>query len=310
MAKQPTFKPTPVLPPGVQPTFKNPGPVKPPAPPSFESQLKGAQRDAYLALNTLFTSFGLGSLSSKIFDYVKNGYSADTISILLQDTPEYKKRFIGNEARRKAGLNVLSPAEYIATENSYRQIMSQGGMPKGFYDSNEDFAKFIGNDMSPTELKERVDIATQASILGPPEFRSALKQMGLSDGDMAAYWLDPKKALPYLAKFAATAQIGAEALERGFSFDQRYAENLAQQGITAEQAASGYAQIGDEFQQLQTLGSIYGRAWTQRTAEEEQFRGGIGSGNLRRGLIAQEEGAFSGSAGTARAGLAQRGGMR
>lgn len=275
-----------------------------------QDYLKGSQRDAYMALKTLFDSFGLGSLSGKIFDYVKSGYSADTISILLQDTPEYKKRFAGNEARRKAGLNVLSPSEYIATENSYRQIMSQAGMPKGFYDSSEDFAKFIGNDMAPTELKERVDMATQASILGPPEFRKALKQMGLSDGDMAAYWLDQKRALPFLAKFSATAALGAEALERGFAFDVAYAENLASQGITAEQAATGYSRIGQEFSTLQSLGNIYGRAWTQRQAEEEEFRGAAGPNSLRRDLVARERGSFSGAAGAARAGLAQRGGMR
>lgn len=294
------------------PTFNMPTPtfVKPPKAGDFASFLKGDQRDAFVAISNLFNTYGLGSLAGKIYDYVKNGYSADTITILLQETPEYKKRFAGNEARRKAGLNVLSPAEYIATENSYRQIMSQAGLPKGFYDSTEDFAKFIGNDMAPTELKERVDLATQATILGPPEFRRALKQMGLSDGDMTAYWLDQSRALPHLAKFAATAQIGAEALERGFAFDRRYAENLATQGVTAEQAAQGYAQIGQEFGTLSSLGNIYGRAWTQRQAEEEQFRGSAASTSLRRDLISRERGSFSGATGAARGGLAQRGGMR
>src|SRR5213075_88659 len=100
----------------------------------YEKLLKGSELDAYLAVNALFKSYGLESLAPKIFDYVKNGYSGDTISILLQDTKEYKARFAGNEARKKAGLPVLSPADYLATEASYKQIMQQAGLPSGFYD--------------------------------------------------------------------------------------------------------------------------------------------------------------------------------
>src|SRR5690606_32920485 len=128
----------------------------------YDKLLTGANRDAYMALNSMFKTYGLGSLASRVYDYVKNGYSADTITVLLQDTPEYKKRFAANEARQKAGLNVLSPAEYISTENSYRQIMRQSGLPAGFYDSTDDFTKWISTDISPTELQSRVDLATQA----------------------------------------------------------------------------------------------------------------------------------------------------
>lgn len=75
----------------------------------YDKLLTGADRDAYLAVNALFKTYGLQSLAGKIYDYVKNGYSSDTISIMLQDTDEYKTRFAGNQARIKAGLPVLSP---------------------------------------------------------------------------------------------------------------------------------------------------------------------------------------------------------
>ena len=277
--------------------------------PAWEKKLSGPQRDAYAAITNLFKGYGLDSLSSKIFDYVKNGYSADTISMLLQETKEYKTRFAGNEARKKAGLNVLSPGEYIAIENSYRQIMSAAGLPKGFYDSTADFAQFIGNDMSPTELKERADLATQATALASPEYKRALKAMGLSDGEMTSYWINQGKALPFLQKTAATAAIGAEALQRGMNFDKAYAENLATQGVTGQEAAQGYAKIAEEFGTLRTLGDIYGSAWTQRMSEEDVFTGGAAS-TARRNLVARERGQFSGSAGAARGGFAQRGGMR
>src|SRR5215475_13221326 len=134
----------------------------------YDKLLTGSNRDAYLALKSVFDSYGLGSLADKIYNYVKNGESADTISIQLQDTPEYKKRFAGNELRKKAGLPVLNPADYLATEASYRQIMQQAGMPSGFYDKPDDFDDWIGKNVSPSEIQSRVDLATQATILSDP----------------------------------------------------------------------------------------------------------------------------------------------
>lgn len=276
----------------------------------YDKLLTGENRDAFMALNSLFKQYGLESLAGKIYDYVKNGYGADTISILLQDTPEYKKRFAANEARLKAGLSVLSPAEYISVENSYRQIMRQSGLPVGFYDQNSDFTNWISGDMSPTELQSRVDLATQATALANPAYKAALKQMGLGDGELAAYFLDQERALPILQKTAATAAIGSEALQRGLAFDQQYASELATAGVSRDQAAQGYARVADEFSDLKTLGQIYGGGWTQRMAEEDVFVGGTGASQQRDKLINRERGSFSGAAGGARAGFAQRGGAR
>jgi|SRR5215216_2530516 len=76
-------------------------------------KLSGAQRDAYLALKSLFDGYGLGTLATKILEFVQNGYSSDTISVLLQETTEYKQRFAGNEKRKAAGLPVLRPGDYL-----------------------------------------------------------------------------------------------------------------------------------------------------------------------------------------------------
>jgi len=276
----------------------------------YDKLLAGTERDAFMAVNALFKNYGLESLAGKIFDYVKNGYSADTISILLQDTSEYKQRFVGNEARKKAGLPVLSPAEYLATEAAYRQVMESAGLPKGFYDSYTDFADFMGKNISPVEIKDRVDMAVRATTLADDNVKKALQQMGIGEGEMVAYWLDKEKSMPFLKKAEMTAQIGAQALSQRLTFDQQYAESLAQRGITGEQAAQGYSAIAAELENMQTLGSIYGEQWNQRTSERAMFEGEAGALALKRRLASQERGAFSGSAGAARGGLAQRGGQR
>jgi len=272
--------------------------------------LTGPNRDAYVALSDLFNSYGLGSLAPKIYDYIKNGYSADTISILLQQTNEYKQRFAGNEARKKAGLPVLSPAEYLSTEASYRQIMESAGLPTGFYDSPTDFTTWIGKNVSPTEIQSRVDLASQATTLSNPSYRQALNQMGISDNQLTAYFLDPTRALPTLQKSAATAAIGAEALQQGLTFDTQYADLLATSGVTQDQARQGYSTIGQTLNQYEALASIYGGQYNQRTAEQATFLGNAEATNEQRKLAGSEVANFGGSAGTGSIGLANAGGAR
>lgn len=276
----------------------------------YDKLLKGTNRDAFMAIKALFKSYGLETLAGKIYDYVKNGYSADTISILLQDTTEYKARFAGNEARIKAGLPVLSAGEYLATEASYRQIMESAGMPIGFYDQSSDFVKWIEKNVSPSEIQSRVDLATQATVLAPASYRQALQQMGISQSEMAAYFLDPTKALPYLQKSAATAAVGAEALQQGLEFDQSYSEQLAMQGVTGAQARQGYAQVAGELGTMQGLGAMYGEQWDQRTSEEAVFNQSADATSKQRKLLSRERGAFAGASGGAKAGLGGRGGAK
>lgn len=276
----------------------------------YDKLLTGTNRDAYLAIKSLFDSYGLGSLADKIYGYVKNGESPDTISILLQDTSEYKTRFAGNEARKAAGLPVLSAAEYLSTESAYRQIMQQAGLPSGFYDQPSDFNNWIGTGVSPTEIQSRVDLATQATILSDPMYRQALNQMGIDNNHLTAYFLDQTKALPYLQKAAATAQAGAEALRQNLSFDQGYAEQLATMGVTADQARQGYQQIAGELGTMGALGTMYGESWDQRTSEGSVFGTDAEAAKKKGRLLSQERGAFQGSTGGARGlgGLTQAGG--
>lgn len=283
---------------------------------NWADQLQGPQRDAFLALQSLFTGYGLGTLAPKIFDYIKQGYGSDTISLLLQDTAEYKQRFAGNEARRRAGLPVLSPAQYLATEQSYRQVLQAAGLPKGFYDSPADFTGWIAGDVSATEIKSRADEAS-AVANGNPQLRDAMKQMyGVSDGDIAAYFLDQSRAEPLLRKQEQAAEIAAAGLQRGFAPSQ-YAEQFAAQGITASQAQQGYGLIAQEYRPMQELAAIYGTSWTQGEAELSTFSPGtLNQGNAQqpgaensaqklRRLASQERAAFAASGGATPGALGQ-----
>lgn len=276
----------------------------------YEKLLTGADRNAYLATQALFKTYGLESLAGKIYDYVKNGYDGATISLLLQDTDEYKTRFAGNELRKKNGLPVISAAEYLATESSFQQIMQAAGLPVGFYDQHSDFTDWIGKNVSPSEIQSRVDLASQATVLANPDYRRALNQMGIRDSDLTAYFLDPQKSLPFLQKNAATAAVGAGAIAHNLTFDQSYSEQLALQGVTSDMARQGYAQIESELDNYKKLGQIYGQDWNQREAEKATFEGDAAAIAKQRGLMSQERGAFGGASGGARAGLGGVGGAR
>lgn len=233
--------------------------------------LTGAQRDAYTALTSLFATYGLQSLAPKIFDYIKNGFSADTISILLQDTPEYKQRFAANEVRKQKGLPVLSPAEYLSTESSYRQLMRQAGLPEGFYDQPSDFTEFLSKDVSPTELKTRVDLASQATNLASPQMKQALRSMyGIDDEHITAYFLDPERAVTSIQKQAAAAAIGAEALKRGLTISGNV-ESYALAGVSAQQAGEGYAKIAEQLPGYNAISHIYGMDVGQSALEAAVF---------------------------------------
>ena len=276
----------------------------------YDKLLEGPNRDAFLALQSLFNGFGLGSLAGKIYDFVKQGYGADTISVLLQDTSEYKARFAGNEARSKAGLPVLSPADYLATESAYRQVLSSAGLPKGFYDNPADFTRWIADDVSPTEIKSRVDLAVSATSQANPQYKEALWQMyGINEADLTAYFLDRKRAEPILKKQAAAGAIGAAAIRRGFAASTLDLEGYATLGITADQAEQAYAQISSGFETMLGLAGRYGSSWSQREAEQEVFTPGASSGGSEaasekgKRLRSQERALFSGGRGSSIQGL-------
>lgn len=268
----------------------------------FGELLHGEDRDAYEALKSMFDSYGLGTLAPKIFDYVKQGYGADTIALLLQDTPEYKERFSANEARKKAGLPVLSPAEYLSVENSYRQILSSAGMPKGFYDNNADFRQWIANDVSPTEIKDRVDLATAATTQSNPAYRAALHEMyGINESDLTAYFLDRKKAEPILKKQAAAAAVGAAALRRGLNADRQQMENLATAGVTGSEAEQGFAHIAQGLSSMLGIAHRFGSSWSLNEAENATF--GLGGEVKQKRLASQERALFAGGLGSSVSGL-------
>jgi hypothetical protein len=261
-------------------------------------------------LSQVFESYGLGTLGPKIKEFVQQGFTPDTVTLKLQETPEYQQRFAGNTARKKAGLPVLSPAEYLATESAYRQTMRSAGLPSGFYDTPEDFSTFIGVDVSPSELKQRVDVAAQTIEGADPFFKQQLKQFyGINDADMVAYALDADRALPTLLKQTQAVQFGAEAARQGIQASRTMAEQYAGLGVSQEQARVGFEQVAMMQPVAERLSSI--SAGSQPVGLEELTSatfGGTQSAEAKRriqNLAQEEQSRFAGQAGVGRTSLSR-----
>lgn len=270
--------------------------------------LAGADRDAAVAIGNLFSSYGISTLAPTIVKYIQDGYSSDTISILLQQTPEYKARFPANDARLKAGLPALSPAEYISTEQSYRQIMSAAGLPTGFYDSASDFTTFLTNDMSPTELQTRVDTATEAINKAPPETLNYFNQW-YSTGDLVAYALDPSTAAPLVEKRVKAAESAALAAQNGATLTQANAERIGATGDDYAQIQQGVGFISQEGKTDDKLNQMFGGDETQADLVAEVFENNAQSADKRRKLASQDRGQFSGSSGQSKTSLTRDSGF-
>ena len=260
--------------------------------------LPGQERDAYAALTTLFDSYGLGSLAPKILSYLQNGYGSDTITILLQQTDEYKKRFAGNQQRIANGLQVLTPAEYLSTEASYKQLLRQNGLSDHF-DNEANFAEWIGKDVSPTELSDRVNMAVQATTQAPPTVTQYFNQLGIGTGDLAAYFLNDQNPTPALQLKLNQAQIGGAALQNQLQISAADSLKYAQMGVTYQQAQSAYQRIADILPTAQKLSQIYkSQVPVNQQTLEQQYLGQSGAAQLAAERLGQQEtAAFSGQSG-------------
>jgi len=259
---------------------------------------------------TVLRGWGLETLAPKVIDFVNQGFIGDTILLKLQETPEYKTRFSGNEARIKAGLAPLDPQTYLGLENSYRSILRNAGVPQGFYDTADDFSTFIANDVAPAELKQRTDIA-ELSLNGADSFyTNSLQQMyGITKGDMLAYVLDPQRALPFINRQVQAAQFGAEAARQGLQATTPMAETYAGLGVTQQQARQGFEQVAQILPEAQRLSQI--TAGAKPVGFEEvtsAVLGGEQSAAYKKqlqDLAQQEKSRFAGQAGVGRGSLSR-----
>ena len=274
------------------------------------ASVAAAQAERVSAFNILkeqFSQYGLGSLVDGIKNLLVDGTPASEFALRLRETPEYKTRFSANDARIKAGLSALSPAQYVAMEDQYQNLMRNYGLPASYYTPDSTgkqtgFEKLLANDVSASELEDRIATAQQRVINTNPEVLQALRQFypDLNNADILAYTLDPQNALTNIKRKVTAAEIGGAALAQGLQANGGTAESLAGLGITKAQAQQGYTDIAGMVPRGSQLADIYGQQpYNQATAEAEVFNtaGAADATARRKKLTALETASFSGQSG-------------
>jgi hypothetical protein len=214
------------------------------------------RKDARSSMNAVLSTYGLSDLSEYVYNEIivketVNINNPDAIIFAIREQPAYQKRFSANKERVKNGFEELDPASYIALEDQYRATLSANGMPVSFYDSKDDFDAMIGGSVSNAELQSRIQDGYRAVQDADPEVKRQMQQLyGVSEGDLAAYFIDPNRMKPLLVaadykRQAQAAKIAARGSElAGIQLTGGLAEDLARRGITETEAETGFTAIG------------------------------------------------------------------
>lgn len=270
-----------------------------------ENQAK--RQSAYDLLYEQFKQYGLESLVTPLKGLITSGISPSEFTIRLRETEPYKKRFAANAERIAKGLTALDEATYLAKEDQYQNVMRAYGLPDSYWKRNdiggqEGFQKLLANDVSATELESRVQQAADVIDKGSGEYLDALKKFypEIQRGDLMAYVLDPKNALPQIQSKVGAAKIGGEYLRAGLSADQARAEELQRLGITAEQARTGAQAVKETAPLGSQYASMYGlEPYGQADVEQEVY--GLGKASeakkKREKIVGAVTADFSGKAG-------------
>lgn len=271
------------------------------------------RKSAYDDLYTQFAQFGLGNLVEPLRALISD-YTVDPsqYSFKMMYDPQYNsaylQRFPANSERIKKGLTAINPATYLKLEDQYQEIMRNYGLPESYWKVGptgiqEGFTNLIANDVSNTELEDRILNAQNRVINANPEVVQALKNFypDIKNGDILAYVLDPKNALNDIKRKITASEIGGAALQAGLGTSAQRAEELRAAGVTGEAYQKASPFLTTASQRGQQLADIYGLGqYGQTQAEQEAFNlaGGTEAATKRRKLTELEKAAFSGSSGT------------
>jgi hypothetical protein len=277
------------------------------------------RQSAYDLLYAQFAQYGLQSLVDPLKSLIVSGASPAEFTIKLRESEPYKKRFAANTQRVAKGLKAIDEATYLGLEDQYQNIMRNYGLPANYYSRGdmgiqEGFTKLIANDVSAVELEDRVMTAQQRVLNANPEVAYALKNFypGINNGDILAYALDPQNALTNIKRKVTAAEIGGAALSQGLTTSALGAEELAQYGITKDQAQQGYQTIAGILPRGSQLADIYGeQPYTQATAEAEVFgtQSAADARKRREKLVSLEQASFGGSSGVSQGALGRERGL-
>jgi hypothetical protein len=215
----------------------------------------------------------------------------------VRSTATWRNRFgaVTNE-RRKKGFAYMNESQIMAQESAYRETLQRFGLPKGFYDSPEDFQNWIANDVSVAEIGDRAQLAAEAVDGVDAGTRQALQTYyGVGSGDLTAYFLDRSRSVKLMEKQLQAATLGSELGAAGVTGSRGFLEDLAGKDVSRQEVRRAADRTGvtmDDWKRLAELGDT---RITQQSLLESELGMDAETKKKQRKLASQERGRFSGS---------------
>lgn len=268
-------------------------------PPNTQGALTDVQKeDQRQVLARFLSGYGLTGLDAFINNAVVNSWSPERVELELRDTETFKQAFPEIEERKKRGLPAVSPSSVLEYRQEVKRTMFNAGLPSGFYDEPSDFVDLMAvKDLSPAEIKARVEEGFARVASAPPAVRATFAQFFGQEGDgaLAAFFLDPQRAAADLQKKVQTAEVGGYGKQFGFNVDLTRAEQLAAQGKNASQV----------FETANAMRGLADETFTEEEdlTEDELISGAFGESGAQQDLMKrrgqERQAAFGGGGGAA-----------
>jgi hypothetical protein len=286
---------------------------------TYQRQRDTAERtSAYQILIDSFKGYGLEGLVPIIQGFLEDKTPYAEGLIRLRQSEPYKVRFSGNEGRLARGLAAYDPREYLAAEETYREIFAQNNL-EGLM-TKDTFSKLIGGAVSPVEAQDRIakvftKIDSADDVL-KQELNKQFSLYGVGDptkqrGEIATALLMGQEASQMLERRLAKSQIGAGAALSRYGVDATKVEDLQKQFESAGvsdvygTAKAGFRTLAETRPTTEKLASIYrkdGQGLTEELEQEAFF--GLAS-QRRKKLQETERATFGGRSGTTQASLSK-----
>jgi len=284
-----------------------------------QARTDAERRSAYAILEDTFKAYNLEELVPEIKRYLQQGLSAEEATLQLRQTPTYKTRFQGNEGRIAKGLAAYSPAEYLAAEESYANLLNSNNL-SGLANKPV-FTKLISGAVSPLEVQDRINKVFNKIDNARDDVKRELgryfSQYNVNDPNaqrlqLAESILSGEDPAMKLEEGVKKAQLRAGATAAGYVLPEQRVESI--QKLLSEAGVSDTYATGQQgFQTLAQieptttkLADIYKEAPVSE--EELQKEAFLGLKSERRKKLGEKEQAtFSGQAGTTQVSLAQQG---
>lgn len=158
--------------------------------------------------------------------------------------PEIQARRRASDQRVSQGLTPYDPVSVSYVQN-YRTAAQQYARAEGLPPGLLDTTKLVANNVALPEVQSRLHNFYRAVQESAPDVVAQLRDYyGYTPAQIGALAVDPDQTEAHLVRQFESAQIGTAGARTGFGpVTAAEAEQLAAEGVTADQASQGFGQL-------------------------------------------------------------------